>query len=94
MARRQLTTAAIALLLTSHLIARDDATPPDPKLAGRTTAIRAAIDAQFPSLDALYKDLHTHPELSLMEVRTSAHMADELRKAGYEVTTGVGGHGV
>jgi hippurate hydrolase len=63
-------------------------------LAGRTAAIRAAIDAQLPSLEALYKDLHTHPELSLMEVRTAAHVADELRKAGYEVTTGVGGHGV
>jgi hippurate hydrolase len=46
------------------------------------------------NLEALYKDLHTHPELSLMEVRTSAHLADELRKAGFEVTTGVGGHGI
>src|SRR5437016_12264883 len=48
----------------------------------------------YPQLDALYVDLHKNPELSLKEQRTSARMADELRKVGYEVTTGVGGTGV
>jgi hippurate hydrolase len=42
----------------------------------------------------IYVDLHKNPELSLMEVKTSAKMADELRKLGFEVTTGVGGNGV
>jgi len=52
------------------------------------------LDQIYPQLDALYVDLHKNPELSLKEQRTSARMADELRKVGYEVTTGVGGTGV
>src|SRR5207248_1251288 len=45
-------------------------------------------------LISLYKDLHCHPELSFQEEKTSARVAEELRKAGYDVTTGVGKHGV
>jgi amidohydrolase len=37
-----------------------------------------------------YKDLHSHPELSHHEQRTSALLAAELRKAGYTVTEHVG----
>ncbi|HTO96532.1 MAG TPA: amidohydrolase [Myxococcales bacterium] len=54
----------------------------------------AGLDQLYPQLDALYLDLHQHPELSSQEKRTSAKMAEELRKAGYEVTAGVGGTGV
>lgn len=42
----------------------------------------------------IYIDLHKNPELSLMEVKTSGKMADQLKKIGFEVTTGVGGNGV
>src|SRR3954464_2431033 len=52
------------------------------------------LDQMYPQLEALYLDLHQHPELSMKEQRTSARMGDELRKLGYEVTTGVGGTGV
>lgn len=45
-------------------------------------------------LGALFVDLHEHPELSLAEFRTSARMAEELRKAGFDVTEKVGGTGV
>ena len=38
--------------------------------------------------------LHSHPELSFQEVETARRIAEELRKAGAEVTTGVGKHGV
>ena len=48
----------------------------------------------LPDLEALYKDIHEHPELSMHETRTAGIAADRLRKAGYEVTTGVGGTGV
>ncbi len=44
--------------------------------------------------EALYRDLHTHPELSGQEVKTAAKMAARLREMGFEVVTGVGGHGV
>src|ERR1700745_2388888 len=45
-------------------------------------------------LEAFYKDLHSHPELSMQETRTAGLAADRLRAAGHEVTTGVGGTGV
>jgi amidohydrolase len=52
------------------------------------------VAADYPSLDAFYKDLHTHPELSLMEEKTSAKVAAELRAAGFDVTEKFGGYGV
>jgi hippurate hydrolase len=42
----------------------------------------------------LYQDLHTHPELSFQETRTSGIVAERLRALGFEVTTGVGRTGV
>jgi amidohydrolase len=42
----------------------------------------------------LYRHLHSHPELSYKEVATSARIAEELKKAGAEVTSGVGKLGV
>src|ERR1700730_6035177 len=48
----------------------------------------------IPNLEALYKDVHAHPELSMQETRTAGLAADRLRAAGYEVTTGVGKTGV
>ncbi|MGO8958721.1 MAG: amidohydrolase [Streptosporangiaceae bacterium] len=50
--------------------------------------------AQLAALVALYKDLHSHPELSGQETRTSKIIADRLRSARAEVTTGIGGTGV
>jgi metal-dependent amidase/aminoacylase/carboxypeptidase family protein len=52
--------------------------------------ILAGLDALLPDLEALYKDLHAHPELSMAETRTAGLAADRLRKAGFDVTTGVG----
>ena len=74
-------TAALALLG-----ARLGAAVPGP--------IAESIAEQYPSLEALYKDLHTHPELSLLEVKTAARVAAELRAAGFEVTEKFGGTGV
>src|SRR5580692_3908673 len=48
----------------------------------------------IPDLEPLYEDIHAHPELSMHETRTAGIAADRLRKAGYEVTTGVGKTGV
>jgi amidohydrolase len=48
----------------------------------------------LPDLEPLYEDIHAHPELSMHETRTAGIAADRLRKAGYEVTTGVGKTGV
>ena len=47
-------------------------------------------DAELPSLLTIYKDIHTHPELSTQEQRTAALLAKELKAAGYDVTENVG----
>ncbi len=52
------------------------------------------LDALYPEFETLYRDLHQSPELSLHEEKTSARMADYLRRAGYQVTERVGGWGV
>ena len=54
----------------------------------------AQLDSIYPELDAFYIDLHQTPELSGHEEKTSAKLAERLRRLGYEVTTGVGGYGV
>lgn len=48
----------------------------------------------LPPLLDLYRHLHSHPELSFREFETARRIADELKQAGAEVTTGVGGLGV
>src|SRR3954470_306320 len=58
------------------------------------TAVTEKIAADFPALLAFYTDLHLHPELSLMEEKTSAKVAASLRAAGFEVTDKFGGYGV
>jgi amidohydrolase len=49
-------------------------------------AIDQLAEGELPSLLAMYKDLHAHPELSTREEQTSALVAKELRAAGCEVT--------
>ncbi|TAN07836.1 MAG: amidohydrolase [Rhodanobacteraceae bacterium] len=48
----------------------------------------------MPDLEALYKDVHAHPELSMQETRTAGIAAERLRAAGFAVTTQVGHTGV
>ena len=45
-------------------------------------------------LAGLWDHFHRNPELSTVEFKTAARMAEELRAAGFEVTEGVGGTGV
>jgi amidohydrolase len=52
------------------------------------------LDGLLSDLEALYKDVHSHPELSMQETRTAGLAADRLRAAGYEVTTEVGKTGI
>src|SRR6187455_2278503 len=56
--------------------------------------VEAKVNAEYDSLEAIYKDLHQHPELSFMEVHTAAFLAKELRAVGFEVTEKVGITGV
>lgn len=52
------------------------------------------VDQLYPTAEALYRDLHQHPELSLHEVETAGKIAARLNSFGYDVTTHVGGTGV
>ena len=53
-------------------------------------SVENSAASELPSLLAIYKDLHTHPELSAQEEKTSALIAKELRVAGCEVTEHLG----
>jgi hippurate hydrolase len=57
-------------------------------------AIRELVDREYPSLEQLYREFHSHPELSFQERQTGERLATQLRQAGLEVTSSVGGHGV
>ena len=52
------------------------------------TVILANIDAVLPELEAAYKDIHAHPELSMQETRTAGIAANHLKDHGFEVTAG------
>ncbi|MEJ8853769.1 amidohydrolase [Variovorax robiniae] len=58
------------------------------------TQVSPIVSGMYPSLEALYKDLHANPEIAFQEVRTAGKMAEEMRKLGFEVTEKVGGTGV
>lgn len=59
-----------------------------------SAAILANLKELLPSLESLYKDVHSNPELSMQEARTASIAADHLRSTGFEVTTAVGKTGV
>jgi amidohydrolase len=58
------------------------------------SAIARSIESDYPKLDALYRDLHAHPELAFEEVKTAAKLAAEMRALGFEVTEKVGKTGL
>lgn len=70
------------------------ATATSPAQTPFPTELHQAVDAEMASLIELYHHLHRNPELSYQEKATSARMAAELKTAGFEVTTNVGGYGV
>jgi hippurate hydrolase len=53
-------------------------------------AIETSLASDYPKLDALYKELHAHPELAFQEVKTAARLAAEMRALGFDVTEKVG----
>ncbi|MFW6027267.1 MAG: amidohydrolase [bacterium] len=76
--------AALTLLLIPAPLAAQEAGP----------EVRKAVAKDYRYLEPLFKHFHKNPELSYLEHKTSERLAAELRKAGAEVTEGVGGTGV
>ena len=63
-------------------------------VATSSGSILRGLNADLDDLEALYKDIHSHPELSMQEKRTAGLAAERLRAANFEVTEGVGETGV
>jgi hippurate hydrolase len=64
-------------------------------ISSRAASLAESIQAEYDAhLGVLFDHFHRNPELSLVEHKTAARMAAELRDAGFEVTEGVGGTGV
>jgi amidohydrolase len=63
-------------------------------VATASDSILRGLHDELDALEALYKDIHSHPELSLQEKRTAGLAAERLKAAEFEVTEGVGGTGV
>src|SRR5216117_4281320 len=60
-----------------------------PLLSAQQTP-QSLADAELPSLLTIYKDIHSHPELSGHEERTAVLIVKELRAAGCQVTDHLG----
>jgi amidohydrolase len=73
-------------MIATHVVAADS-TPDVGQVVPEFPTIQ-------PGLEALYRDLHQHPELAFHEVRTADTLAKRLKSLGYEVTTGVGKTGI
>ena len=56
--------------------------------------IDTQVSGLYAQVEALYKDLHAHPELAFEEVDTANKLAARMRLLGFEVTQGVGKTGV
>jgi hippurate hydrolase len=59
-------------------------------LAASGQNLTTIVSGDLPGLVEAYKGIHSHPELSHHEERTSSVLAEALRKDGYQVTERVG----
>ncbi|RAK60311.1 amidohydrolase [Phenylobacterium hankyongense] len=63
-------------------------------VARQKAEIDAGLDRGYAQLDALYKDIHQHPELGFQETETAAKLAKQMRALGFTVTERVGKTGI
>src|SRR5882672_3613857 len=63
-------------------------------VASLKKSIESSFESEYPKLDALYKDIHAHPEIAFQEEKTAAKLAAEMRAIGFEVTEKVGKTGL
>jgi metal-dependent amidase/aminoacylase/carboxypeptidase family protein len=90
-----MTKAPKSLLLSAALAAITPApTRAELDVAKLKPAIEASVESSYPKLDALYKDIHAHPEIAFQEVKTAAKLAAEMRELGFDVTEKVGNTGL
>ncbi len=92
--RRFLTLVFTLCILSAPFATADESGLSKSAIAERKAEIAQRVAGDLDRLITLYKHLHSNPELSLLEEKSAARMAHELRELGFEVTTKVGGHGV
>ena len=92
--RLALFSLGFGLLVAAALLRADEPRKLAPAVKKRIEAVNKRIETECKDLEALYKHIHAHPELSYLEEKTAARLAEELRKLGFEVTEKVGGHGI
>jgi amidohydrolase len=80
-------TPVLAALLLAPVVHAQDAARHKADVAGQ-------VNGMYPKLEALYKDLHAHPEIGFAEVRTAGKLAAEMRALGFQVTEKVGKTGL
>ena len=81
-------------VFSSALVLFAAAAGPAAAAAVSDASLAAAANAAMPQVIAWRRDFHQHPELSNREVRTSQIVAEELRKMGIEVRSGIAHTGV
>ena len=89
-------TASLAQLLFPGAGVASTAEAPQPSfdVAAAKQTIDRVLDREYPHLDMLYKDIHSHPEVAFQENRTAALLAADMRKLGFQVTEHVGKTGI
>jgi hippurate hydrolase len=80
------------MLLTGSALADPVASAWD--VPGAKRQIDRLLEENYPQLDSLYKDLHSHPELAFQETQTAKRLASQMRALGFEVTEHIGKTGV
>ncbi|HET6681485.1 MAG TPA: M20 aminoacylase family protein [Gemmatimonadaceae bacterium] len=58
------------------------------------STIQSALEADRALMREWFEELHRNPELSMQEEKTATYIADVVRQFGYDVETGIGGHGI
>ncbi|WP_375195218.1 amidohydrolase [Sphingobium sp.] len=95
-----LTAAALLLLPATGAFAQQTATAPARHGADAAdgpvdrAAVDRLLDDRLAGLEALYRDLHQHPEMGFQEHRTAKLLAGRMRALGFEVTENVGKTGL
>lgn len=64
------------------------------QLSPQQTALKQAVDNDYPYLEDLFEYFHANPELSMQEFKTSERLAQELESLGYSLTRGIGKTGL
>jgi hippurate hydrolase len=88
------TPSVVAIVAFVAALSFAQATLPAPSGEPQPESVSALVSREIPDLLSLYERLHANPELSFQEARTSAAIAEQLSRVGFDVTRDVGGHGV